>query len=103
MLITKASTTKSYAEILKGLNRTERKRLTEEVIRLKVPGISNKLLKKYVKSGKFDKRYSKLSIKKTYLDQLKDTIGAGIAISGSTMSGNIHGIAVGIWEKSHEE
>ncbi|WP_219704194.1 hypothetical protein [Marinomonas lutimaris] len=101
--LTQSTAKKSYSEILKGLNRTERKRITEEAIRLQQPGISNKLLKKYVKSGEFSKRYSNFSIKKTYSNQLKDAVGASLAFTSSTISGNINALAIGIWETTHEE
>lgn len=36
----------SYAELLKGLSRPKRRRLTEEIIRVNNPRVPNRLLKK---------------------------------------------------------
>jgi hypothetical protein len=76
-------------EVLKGLGRQERKRLTEEIIRANNPGISNKVLKALVAAGKYPKRYAKLSISNSVALQLKDAIGATLSFSGSAVSGVI--------------
>ncbi len=94
-----ANSGKSASSILKGLSRSERKRLTQEVIRLNNPGVSNKLLKSMVNSGSFPKRYSGIQITQSLKLQLKDTIGAAMSFSGSGLSGNVNSIAIGIYEE----
>ena len=76
-------------EVLKGLGRQERKRLTEEIIRANNPGISNKVLKALVAAGKYPKRYTQLAISSSVALQLKDAISATLSFSGSATSGVI--------------
>lgn len=76
-------------EALKGLNRQQRKRLTEEIIRANNPGISNKVLKLLVAAGKYPKRYTQLEIGHSVRLQLKDAIAATLSFSGSASSGII--------------
>ena len=97
--VMKVNTRKSYGQILKGLSRHERKRITEELIRLNQPGISRRMLKQYVRSGKYPKRYSASSLQKAYANQLTEAVGASLSFSGSALSGVINGVAVGVWEK----
>lgn len=76
-------------EALKGLNRQERKRLTEEIIRANNPTISNKVLKSLVSAGQYPKRFSNVNISNTVRLQLKDAIGASLSFSGSATGGII--------------
>ncbi len=94
-----ANSGKSSLSILKGLSRAERKRLTQDIIRLNHPGISNKLIKGLVKTGHFPKRYSGLKITQSLTLQLKDAIGASMSFSGSALSGGVNSLAVGIYEE----
>lgn len=101
--LTKKSTGKSYIDTLKGLNRADRKRLTEEVIRMQNPNVNNTLLKKYMQSGTYPKRYSNFGIKRTYVNQLKDAIGASLSFTGSALSGVVNGMTIGVWENAHDK
>lgn len=94
-----ADSGKSSLSILKGLSRAERKRLTQDIIRLNHPGLSNKLLKGLVKAGHFPKRYSGMRITQSLTLQLKDAIGASMSFSGSALSGSANSLAVGIYEE----
>jgi len=98
-----ANSSKSTSAILKGLSRAEKKRLTQDIIRSNHPGISNKLLKNLVKSGRYPKRYSGIKITQSLKLQLKDAIGASMSFSGSALSGNVNSIAVGIYEELAQE
>ncbi|WDE09115.1 hypothetical protein SG34_030580 [Thalassomonas viridans] len=94
-----ANTNKSTINILKGLSRPEKKRLTQDIIRLNHPGISNKLLKGLVRNGNFPKRYTGIQINHTLKLQLKDAIGASMSFAGSALSGTINSLAIGIYEE----
>ncbi|PIW62577.1 hypothetical protein [Shewanella sp. CG12_big_fil_rev_8_21_14_0_65_47_15] len=96
------SSGKSYAAILGNLSRAERKRLTQEIIRMNQPGISNSLIKKLVKTGTYPTRYSGLTITQSLQLQLKDAIGASMSFTGSALSGTIHSLAIGIYEEVSE-
>lgn len=94
----RATTSKSVIEILKGLSRAERKRLTMEIHRLNHPGISQSMLKVVTNSGQLTKRYSSQAIVNAVSLNLKDAIGASLSITGSGYGGTIKNLAVGIYE-----
>lgn len=79
----------SLKEVLNGLNRQERKRLTEEIIRANNPNISNKILKSLISAGQYPKRFKNIQICNSLRLQLKDAIGASLSFSGSATGGVI--------------
>lgn len=99
MKLLMANSGKSTFSILKGLSRAERKRLTQEIIRLNHPAVSNKILKSMVKNGRYPKRFSGLKITQSLQLQLKDAVGASMSFTGSALSGNVNSLAVGIYEE----
>ena len=98
VLTTKAATGKSFTEILKGMTRAERKRLTEEIIRVNHPGISNGALKSMVRMNVYPKRYSHIQITQALPLQIKEAIGATLSFTGSATAGTVNSIAIGIYE-----
>lgn len=96
--ILKASTGKSYREVLSGLNRQERKRLTEEVIRASHPAVSNRALKAMIRSGVYPKRYNTIEINKGLASNIKGAVSASISFTGSSVSGTVRNLAVGLYE-----
>ena len=94
-----ANSGKSSLSILQSLTRSERKRLTLEIIRLNHPGVSNKVLKRMIRSGHFPKSYSGIQFTQALKLQLKDAVGASMSFSGSALSGTVNSIAVGIYEE----
>lgn len=92
-------------EVLKGLSRHQRKRLTQEIIRTNNPGISNKVLKSLVAAGKYPKRFGKFDLSNTVRLQLKDAIGATLSFGGSATSGIIRSpsaipnVAIAVFEE----
>lgn len=93
------TTSKSLKEILKGLSRAERKRLTQEIHRLNHPGVSQATLKILSKNGQLTKRYSSQAITNTISLNVKDAVGASLSISGSTYDGSIKTLAIAIYEE----
>ncbi|GAA3577807.1 NAD synthetase [Marinobacter xestospongiae] len=81
---------------LEGLNRVQRKRLTEEVARVRHPGISNKMLKFRQRTGEIPKRYSNEAIRATTIRQIKESVGVGLTVTGSATGGVIRQVAVAI-------
>ncbi len=79
----------SFKEALKGLSRQERKRLTEDIIRANNPGISNRILKSLVASGKYPKRFKSIEISNSLRLQLKEAVGASLSFAGSATGGII--------------
>lgn len=90
MTLRKAAPHKSIFNILNGLQRQERKRLTEELIRLQNPGISNKALKEMIRTGMVPKRFKQTQITASMRSQVIDLLGAGASLIGSGLSGIIN-------------
>ncbi|WP_411994086.1 hypothetical protein [Agarivorans sp. DSG3-1] len=93
------TTSKSKIEILKGFSRAERKRITLEIHRLNLPGISEKTLKALTNSSKLAKRYSSQAIVNAVSLNVKDAVGASLSIVGSAYGGTIKTLAIGIYEE----
>jgi hypothetical protein len=79
----------SITQVLKGLSRQERKALTEDIIRVNNPGISNKALKALVAAGTYPKRFGKVELSNTARLQLKDALSATLSFVGSATGGVI--------------
>lgn len=95
----KIATGRSWYELSKGLTRQQRKALTKELLSLKDPSLSNKLLKLRQRSGGLVKRYSATEINHATVTQIRDSLGAAIGLTGSSLSGNIRTLAVGLYEE----
>ncbi|BEU04564.1 hypothetical protein OAG1_33640 [Agarivorans sp. OAG1] len=94
-----ATSGKPTLELLNGLTRAERARLTKEIIRLNHPGVSNAVLKTMVRNGVYPKRYAGVQITNALKLQLKDAVGASMSFSGSALSGTVKGLAIGIHQE----
>jgi hypothetical protein len=95
----KKTTSKSTREVLKGLTRQERKRLTEEVIRLNHHNVSGKAMKALIRSGKYPKRFPHESINQALVIKLKEAVAASFSFTGSALSGSARALAVGVYEE----
>lgn len=96
------TTGKSLRHVLKGLNRQERVRLTNELLSINRPEMTRKLIKLKQRMGDMPKRYSSAEIRQGTIAQIQDAIGAALGVAGSAMSGNIRTIAVGLYEEVSE-
>ncbi|WP_017254329.1 hypothetical protein [Pseudomonas tolaasii] len=94
-----AATGKSVREVLKGLNRQERAKLTKELLSIKDPRMTSKMLKLKQLSGEATKRFTPAQVKHATVTQIKDALGAAIGLTGSAVSGNVRTIAVGLYEE----
>ncbi len=94
------STGKTTRQVLEGLTRDERKRLTQDVIKLNNPNISKKTMKALIGSGKYPKRYSQQQINYTIAQHFKEALGASITVTGSLYNGILGDIAIGIYEQT---
>jgi hypothetical protein len=80
---------KPWLELLKGLSRADRRRLVEEIIRAKNPGISNSQLKMLVRSGQYPVRFSGAQISAAMRIALLEATGALTDVSGSSREGGV--------------
>ncbi|CRM62842.1 NAD synthetase [Pseudomonas sp. 58 R 3] len=92
---------KSWYELLKGLNRQERKKLTKELLSLRDPSLTPKLLKLQQRAGKLTKSFSSTEIRHATLTQMKDALGGILGIVGSYRTGSVGTattLAIGLYE-----
>lgn len=83
-------------DALGGLGRAQRKRLTEEVIRIRHPNISSKMLKFRQRSGALPKRFPNEAIRHTTITQVKDAFGASLSFGGSAIGGALRHVALAV-------
>ncbi|WP_339533396.1 NAD synthetase [Pseudomonas mucidolens] len=100
--VAKASTGKTLREVLRGLNRQERAKLTKELLSINDPRLTSKMLKLKQLAGELPKRFTAAELKHGTITQIKDSLGAAIGLSGSALSGNAKTIAIGLYEEFDE-
>ena len=100
--LNKAATGKSVREVLRGLNRQERAKLTKELLSINDPRLTSKMIKLKQLSGELHKRFTPTEVKHATVTQIKDALGAVIGFTGSAVSGNVRTIAVGLYEEAEQ-
>lgn len=100
--LNKASTGKSVREVLRGLNRQERAKLTKELLSINDPCLTSKMIKLKQLSGELPKRFTPTEVKHATVTQIKDALGAAIGFTGSAVSGNVRTIAIGLYEEAEQ-
>lgn len=100
--LNKASTGKSVREVLSGLNRQERAKLTKELLSINDPRLTSKMIKLKQLSGELPKRFTPTEVKHATVTQIKDALGAAIGFTGSAVSGNVRTIAIGLYEEAEQ-
>jgi hypothetical protein len=98
----KKATGKNTHQVLKGLNRQERVKLTRELLSVNHPEMTRKMIKLKQLAGEIPKRYTSADIRNVTLLQMLDALGAVTAVAGSVGSGNMLIIAVGLYEEISE-
>lgn len=98
----KKATGKSTHQVLKGLNRQERVKLTRELLRINHPEMTRKMIKLKQMAGAMPKRYTSAEVRRGTLLQMLDALGAVSGIAGSVRTGNVRIIAVGLYEEIAE-
>ncbi|WP_458376302.1 NAD synthetase [Pseudomonas pergaminensis] len=98
----KASTGKSLRDVLRGLNRQERAKLTKELLSINHPSLTAKMIKLRQASGELTKRFTPTQLKHSTTTQIKDVLGASVGFGGSAYSGNVNTIAIGLYEEVSE-
>ncbi len=83
------STTESLLSLLQKMGRADRARLTEEIIRIRNPGISNSGIKAAMKAGVYPKRYPTEALQLLLQRELMNAVANSSAFVGSAISGTI--------------
>ena len=100
--LSKRATGKPLREVLRGLTRQERAKLTDELLRIQDPRLTPKLLKLKQATGDLSKRFAATQITPITRAHLKDATAAGLGLTSSIVSGNTRALAIGIYEELHE-
>lgn len=98
----KKATGKNTYQVLKGLNRQERVKLTRELLSINHPEMTRKMIKLKQIAGQIPKRYTSAEVRRGTVMQMLDAVGAVSSTAGSIRSGNLRIIAVGLYEEISE-
>ena len=98
----KKATGKNTHQVLKGLNRQERVKLTKELLSINHPDMTRKMVKLKQIAGDMPRRYTSAEVRRGTIVQMLDAVGAVSSVVGSVRSGNIRIIAVGLYEDISE-
>jgi hypothetical protein len=94
---------KSSRQVLSGLNRQERRKLTSELLLIKDPRITPKLLKLKQAAGELPKRFTPVQLKRSTNIQVADCLSTIPDVAGSMMSGVLHAVGIGIYQEVTDE
>lgn len=93
------TTGKSIRQGVKGLSRQERYQLTTELLSIRHPELSLKMIKLERITKRLPKRFTPIEVKSSLQVQIKDLWAGRLAVVGSIISGNINPMALGIYEE----
>jgi len=92
-------TGKSTRQVIKGLTRQERKKLNDELLKIRDPRLSHKQLKLEKANGNAPKRVSARHMKQATAVHIMEATAASLSFTSSAMSGNVRTLAIGIYEE----
>ena len=92
-------TGKPLRQVLKGLNRQERARLNDELLRLRDPRLTLKLLKVKQANGVLPKRISATEMQLSTANHIRDAVAATLGFASSSMPEKIKTWAIGLYEE----
>ncbi|MEW5716409.1 NAD synthetase [Pseudomonas sp. SB113] len=90
---------KSVRQALKGLTRQERAKLNDELLRIRDPRFTPKLLKLEKAKGRFPKRISAAKMQHATATHIIDVLTATLSFTSSATNGNVRTLAIGIYEE----
>jgi hypothetical protein len=97
--VTTKTTEKPLRQVLKGLTRQERAKLNDELLRIRDPRLTPKLLKLEKANGRASKRISATRMQHATATHIKDVLAASLSVTSSATNGNVRTLAVGIYEE----
>ena len=92
-------TGKTTRQVLKGLTRQERVKLNNELLSIRDPRLTTKLLKLQKAAGSVAKRMSATRMQQVTIIHILDVAGASLSFTSSVISGNVRTLALGIYEE----
>lgn len=90
---------KSVRQVLKGLTRQERAKLNNELLRIRDPRLTPKLLKLEKSASRVAKRISATQMQHATATHIMDVLAASLSFTSSATSGNVRTLAMGIYEE----
>lgn len=84
---------------VKGLTRQERYQLTTELLTIRHPNLSGKMIQLERIARRLPKRFNPVEVKHSLHVQIKDAWAGRLGVAGSLISGNLNTIAVGVYEE----
>ncbi|WP_061238819.1 hypothetical protein [Ectopseudomonas composti] len=99
MNMRRAMTGRSWYQSLSGLSRQERRRLTNEILENRNPALTPAMRKALQSSGQLPKRMATTEISSALAINIKDALGAGIGLLGSS---TVQTYAIGLYEELDE-
>ncbi len=95
-------TGKTTRQVIKGLSRQERKKLNDELLRIRDPRLTPKLLKLEKASGNISKGISATRMRQATAAHIIDVVAASMSFTSSAMSGNVKTLALGLYEEVNQ-
>jgi hypothetical protein len=96
------ATGKPLSKVLKGLNRQERAKLNDELLRLQDPRLTPKILKVKQANRALPKRISATEMQLATAHHIREALAAAVGFASSSMPGNIKALAIGIYEEASQ-
>lgn len=96
------ATGKPLRKVLKGLNRQERAKLNDELLRLQDPRLTPKILKVKQANRTLPKRISATEMQLATTHHIREALAAAVGFASSSMPGNIKALAIGIYEEASQ-
>ena len=96
------ATGKPLRKVLKGLNRQERAKLNDELLRLQDPRLTPKILKVKQANRTLPKRISATEMQLATAHHKREALAAAVGFASSSMPGNIKALAIGIYEEASQ-
>lgn len=95
-------TGKPLRQVLKGLNRQERARLNDELLKLRDPRLTSKLLKVRQATGVLPKRISATEMQLATVNHIRDAMAATLGFASNSIPGKIKTLAIGVYEEASQ-
>lgn len=95
-------TGKPLRQVLKGLNRQERAKLNDELLKLRDPRLTSKLLKVRQATGVLPKRISATEMQLATVNHIRDATAATLGFASSSIPGKIKTLAIGVYEEANQ-
>ncbi|WP_428552844.1 NAD synthetase [Pseudomonas edaphica] len=99
IITTTQVTGKSIRQVLKGLTRQERAKLNNELLKIRDPRLTSRLLKLEKANGKLSKRISAAAMQHATATHIMDALAASLSFTSSATNRNLKTLAVGVYEE----